>query len=88
MVDNMIRLFESTDTDFSTNGLGTLPDAISCIVTEKRNSEYELEMEYPITGQNYDLIEFRRLIFARPNPYSKPQPFRIYAISKPINGKC
>lgn len=87
MVDYMIRLFESTDTDFSTNGLGTLTDAISCTVTEKKNSEYELEMEYPITGKNYDLIEFRRLIFAKPNPYSDPQPFRIYAISKPINGR-
>ncbi len=82
----MIRIFESTDIDFSTNGLGSLPDAESCVVVEEINGEYELEMDYPITGRNYDLIEFRRLIFTEPNPYSRPQPFRIYAISKPING--
>lgn len=82
----MIRLFNSTDTDFSTNGVGQLPNAISCIVTEKRNGEYELAMKYPITGKNYDLIGFRKLIVAKPNPYSDPQPFRIYSISKPING--
>lgn len=86
MVDVMIRLFESTATVFSTNGLGVLPDAILCTVTEERNGEYELEMDYPITGKRYSDIELRRIIVAKPNPYSDSQPFRIYSISKPING--
>lgn len=81
-----VRLFESTDTSFATNGLGLLSDATYCVVTEHRNGEYELEMEYPITGINYNLIEFRRLIVVKPNPYSEFQAFRIYAISKPMNG--
>lgn len=86
MVDSMIMLFKSTDTVFTTNGLGNLPDAISCVVTEERNGEYELEMLYPITGKRYEELSLRRIITAKPNPYSDYQPFRIYAISKPING--
>lgn len=86
MVDRLITLFESTDTDFSTNGIGALPDAITCTVTEERNGAYELEMTYPITGVRYNEITERRILLARPNPYASLQPFRIYAISKPMDG--
>lgn len=34
----------------------------------------------------YDEIRFNRIIVAKPNPYATPQPFRIYSISKPIDG--
>ena len=87
MVDRLITLFESTATDFSTNGIGPLPDAIICDVTEEGNGPYEIEMEYPITGQFYDEILFRRILLVKPNPYANRQPFRIYAISKPISGR-
>lgn len=86
MVDSMITLFETTSTEFVTNGLGNLPDAISCIVTEERNGQFELEMEYPIIGKRYGELSLRRIIVAKTNPYSDPQPFRIYEITKPING--
>lgn len=86
MVDSVITLYESTETEFLTNGLGSLPDAISCFVTEERNGSYELEMEYPVTGKRYSELINRRIIYTKPNPYSDPQPFRIYNISKPING--
>jgi len=82
-----ITLFESNTTNFSTNGLGSLTDAISCTVTEERNGQFELEMVYPINGTKYDLLAFRRIILSKPNKYKRPQPFRIYSISKPINGK-
>lgn len=82
----MIILYESTETAFTTNGLGYLPDTASCIVTEERNGEFELEMEYPITGKRYSELELRRILFAKPNPYAEPQPFRIYSMSKPISG--
>ena len=86
MVDTMITLHESTETSFTTNGLGTLSDAITCEVTEERNGEFELEMEYPVTGIRYKELQLRRIIMAKPNLYSDLQPFRIYAITKPING--
>lgn len=86
MVDSLIRLFESTATSFQTNGLGGLSEALKCEVVEERNGSYELEMEYHISGKRYSDLKLRRIIVAKPNPYSDPQPFRIYDISKPING--
>lgn len=86
MVDSMITLFDSTATSFDTNGIGSLSDAISCEVTEERNGEFELEMEYSVNGKRYSDISLRKIITAKPNPYDKLQPFRIYSITKPING--
>jgi len=86
MVDSLIRLFESTATTFQTNGLGGLSEALKCEVVEERNGSFELEMEYHISGKRYSDLKLRRIIVAKPNPYSEPQPFRIYDISKPING--
>ena len=67
MVDTMITLHESTEMSFTTNGLGALSDAITCEVTEERNGEFELEMEYPVTGIRYKELQLRRIIMAKPN---------------------
>lgn len=69
------------------NGVGVLRDAVRCTVTEERNGAFELEMIYPITGQHYSSLALRGLILAKPNPYGEAQYFRIYKISKPINGQ-
>lgn len=82
----MIVLYDSTERDFVSLGLGVLSDVKSCKITEGLNEEYELEMEYPITGQHYKDILYRRIILAKPNIVDNPQPFRIYYISKPLNG--
>lgn len=82
-----IKIFDANETEFDTNGLGGLSDAISCTVTEELNGKYELELVYPVSGLHYADIELRNLILAKPNTYTRPQPFRIYSISKPINGK-
>lgn len=81
-------LYPASETEFVSQGLGVLSDAISCTVTEERNGLYELEMEYPIDGQHFYDITDRCIIFAIPSPYRNPQPFRIYRTTKPINGKC
>lgn len=83
----MILLYSSEEKNFYSNGLGVLSDAISCTVTEERNGAYELQMVYPIDGIHYTEIASRRIIMARPNPYSAPQPFRVYRITKPLNGR-
>lgn len=80
------RYYDGT-TGLQGNGVGVLRDCISCTVTEERNGSYELEMVYPITGQHYDSIKLRGLIKAKPNPYSVEQLFRVYEISRPINGQ-
>lgn len=86
MVDSLIVLYDHDEEAFTSNGLGALPDAASCIVTEARNGEYEVEMEYPLTGSHFRDIQKRRILYVKPNPYDDPQPFRIYSITKPING--
>ena len=79
-------LFAEGQTDFTTNGIGRLSDAISCTVTEERNGQYELHMEYPIDGQLIDEICYSRIIMAKPADERSPQPFRIYRITKPLSG--
>lgn len=86
MVDSLIVLYDRDEEVFTSNGLGALPDAASCIVTEERNGGYEVEMEYPLTGSHFQEIQKRRILYVKPNPYDDPQPFRIYSITKPING--
>lgn len=82
----MIFLFESTATEFDNGGLGSLSDISSGIVEEERNGMFELTMQYPIDGRHFKDLQLRRLILAKPNPFDDPEPFRIYAISKPLNG--
>lgn len=79
-------LFPEGQTDFTTNGLGRLSDAISCTVTEERNGQYEMHMEYPIDGQLMGEVRYSRIILAQPADNKRPQPFRIYRISKPLSG--
>lgn len=79
-------LFEPTATQFNTFGVGHLTDSISPHVVEERNGEFTLELQYPIDGEHYDEIVMRSIILAKPNPQQNPQPFRVYRITKPING--
>lgn len=72
--------------DFSTYGIGTLTDTVSCEVTEERNGLFECLLKYPITGQHYGRIAKECIIKAKPNDTAKPQAFRIYRITKPLNG--
>ena len=81
-------LFPSNATTFTSNGLGRLSDAISCTVEEERNGKYELEMDFPVDGIHFDLLVHSRIILAKPADGEDPQPFEIYEIGKPINGKC
>lgn len=79
-------LFSPDATQWDSFGIGVLSDAISCEVEEYRNGSYELEMTYPISGALFSEITMRSLIVAKPNYTDGPQPFRVYQISKPING--
>lgn len=79
-------LYKSDETAFDTNGLGILTDAIDATVEEELNGVFELEMKYPVTGIHFSEIVRRSIILAEPNPISRPQPFRVYRITKPLNG--
>lgn len=79
-------LFAPTATEFTTNGIGKLSDAASCTIKEERNGAFELTLKYPVEGIHYAEIKQRSIILAKPNPVDLAQPFRVYRISKPING--
>ena len=79
-------LYPAGETQFQNNGLGRLSDMVKCLVTEERNGQYELEMQYPITGIHYKDITEERIIAARHDDSDDIQPFRIYKITRPMNG--
>lgn len=79
-------LYPPNATDFSTFGLGVLTDTISCEVTEERNGIFECLLKYPVSGQHYGLITKECIIKAKPNDTAADQAFRIYRITKPLNG--
>lgn len=81
----MIRLFPADATTFTTQGLGVL-NAIRCPVTEERNGVYELELQIAFVDRHYPDLALGCLILSKPNPYEDAEPFRIYQISRPMNG--
>lgn len=79
-------LFDSTETAFTSNGIGRLADATKCEVTEERNGQYELVMQYPVGGKMYDQIACGKYIYATHDEGKVPQAFQIYRISAPLQG--
>lgn len=79
-------LYPATERTFANNGLGGLPDALSCTVTEELNTVggYFLNMEYPIDGLHFDKLRQERFIYASPATGKAPQPFQISRIQKGI----
>ena len=79
-------LFSSDATTFTSNGIGRL-DCIDCIVTEERNGQFDLELTIAEGSSHASEIQMSSIILAVPRPGSTPQPFRVYNIQKPINGR-
>ncbi len=79
-------LYERNETGFATGGIGKLSDAVFCEVKEQRNGMYELEMRYPESGVHYREITEERIIYSIHSDNKNEQPFRIYKITKPLNG--
>lgn len=81
-------LFDKGTTDFTSNGLGKLADTASAKVRQERNGKLELTLKYPAGGAHFDEIGHSCVITAVPEDGKDPEPFRIYYISKPIDGMC
>lgn len=79
-------LYENTETAFISNGLGRLHDCISAVVVEERNSIYECDFTYPVTGDRFDDIIPGRIIGATHDDTGDVQPFDIVSMSRPIDG--
>ena len=87
MVAAVIRIYPSNEQTFTGSGYGTLPDAISCEITEELNGAYLLSMTYPGNGANADKLELRNIILVKANPYGTPDAFRITKVEKDIAGE-
>ena len=66
--------------------VGFLADALSCVVTEEPGGVFELSLTYPVTGKMFPEIAIDRFVKAKPNDTADLQLFRIYEVSKPMNG--
>lgn len=81
------RLYESTENAFTTFGICPLGEATSCTVTEERNGQYVLEMQYPTYGTFFNEIKVDRIILAQAHENdAQAQPFRIESISGSMDG--
>ena len=78
-------LYAATETAFTSNGVGVLADCISCLVTEERNGEYELEMQYPSNGLWSEDIDVGMVIKAKANDTDAPQLFQIYDVVRSLS---
>lgn len=77
-------LYAASETDFTTNGIGLLTDAVSCTVTEERNGAYEATLVYPAKGHLAEYIAEDAIIKTKANDTDEPQLFRIYKSGKQI----
>lgn len=79
-------LYDTNETAFQSNGIGRLVDCLRFEVTEERDGIFELEFDYPVTGQHYDDIIEGRVVTAIHDDNKDVQPFDIYGRSAPIAG--
>lgn len=80
------RLYPATETTFTSYG-EPLSDCISCEVTEIRNGQFTLEMEYPNDGEHARELEIDKIILAKPyDGATEAEPFRIINVETDIDG--
>ncbi len=79
-------LYENTETAFENMGIGALSETISARVKQELNGKNEMELTYPETGIRFSELQNDRIILAVPEFGKDAQPYRIYQITKPING--
>lgn len=78
-------LYKATETDFTTNGVGNLTDALKCEVYEERNGRFELTLGYPYNGIHANLIDEDMIIKAKANDKDGEQLFRLVSSKKKID---
>ena len=80
-------LYGGGETAFTSNGLGPIRDALSCVVDEELNGAYTLKLSVPPTTARLADLKAGNIILARANPYDQLQPFRIQRVSKRLRGE-
>lgn len=70
----------------NSNGLGKLSEVIDATVVEARNGEYDLTFRIPMNAKHFSDIHNGGIVRVKASEVSGKQMFRIYKITKPING--
>ena len=80
-------LFESSESDFTTQGIGVLTDCLSVEVTNEFNELPELKLDYLATGDISNELVKDRIIMADVGEGYLKQLFRIDSVKKSIDNK-
>lgn len=80
-------LFESSESDFTTQGIGVLTDCLSVEVTNEFNELPELKLDYLATGDIANELVKDRIIMADVGEGYLKQLFRIDSVKKSIDNK-
>ena len=79
-------LYEPSATDYRSNGIGLLSDAIKCGVTVERNGGYTADLEYATQGAYSEYLLPGYIFKARANDTDRPQLFRINNVQTSLRG--
>ncbi|WP_201308122.1 phage tail spike protein [Companilactobacillus farciminis] len=80
-------LFESSESDFTTQGIGVLTDCLSVEVTNEFNELPELKLDYLATGDIANELVKDRIIMADVGEGYLKQLFRIDSVKKSIDNE-
>lgn len=79
-------LYDASEMAFTSMGIGTLADAQKVTIKRVLNGVDELEMVYPVGGTLFTDLAATKQILAMPEYKKEPQAYRIYQVTKPMNG--
>ena len=79
-------LYPAAETAYAGRGFGPLSEATSCVVTEEANGAFTLELSLPANSRRVAELQRGTQILAAPNPYDRPQPFRVTRVRKGLSG--
>lgn len=80
-------LFAEDETNFNHNGIGVLDEALTSEVTEVTNGEFEVIIDYPVSGRWFKEIKNMMIVRVKPNAKDDDHNFRIYDIDKTTSTK-
>ena len=76
-----MKIYSSTETNFTRNGYGFLNDCIESYVEETLNGAYTLYFEYPINAKLSEYLVEQNIVMANVSSTNE-QLFRIYRVEK------
>ena len=80
-------LYDRLESNFTSAGYGVLSDCTRCEVTEEVNGTYELEFDYPSSGEFYErLLSIGGVVCVTHDHNGDVQPFDIYRYTATADG--